>query len=378
EGLAKCVAYYEGTAIEDRKLGGFHLPHHVLKDGEITLSYAGTMAAYRRLEQLKSLLEKKKVKTEINISEAESHIKSHLDFFENLPELKDKSEASFIDYVLEKPAETLQANPKLTDDEKRAVFHNAIEELLRRANWDLYFDYYVENNDNDVFNYFYKVDLVCESLKGKINELVNLLLNSTNNSIGGIKHMSEEIKKILAELSKEDAEGLIKTVVAMHNVNLKELNVEETYKEQVAKLNEDLEKTNEALSNLKDEYDVLKKEYEDYVAKVEAEKKEAEKAALATERIKELKDNGIDFSEERQKAVFAKLREMSKEEYEDYKAELLEVKAFAGSTKSNDSNNDDSDNDDEFDVKKGLAAFNIEYAKNKTVYDEYAELAEAM
>lgn len=383
-GLAAACAYVKK---EDGKLPekkeNYFLPHHKLQDGKLVLSVAGVRAAWQRLQQLKSRLKDKEVETEINISEAESHLEGHRDFLEK--ELKDKSQASFVDYVyIEDPSRVLQANPNLTDEEKRTIFYSAIEELLRRANWDLYLDYYTDDDDGEVFNYLYKVDLVCESLKGKINELVNLLIKDTNNSVGGKNQVNEEIKKLLAGLKKEEAEEFIKQVVAMHNVSLKDIDVEEKYKEQVASLQKELDETKKSLSDLQDKYEVLEKTHKEYVEKVEAEKREAEKDAIAQKRMKELKDNGIDFSEERQKSVFAKLREMSDEQYSEYKEELLEVKASVnspGSPSTDDGSDDDMDNVRDLSSyrrKMAAAAFNVEYAKNKSIYDEYAELAEEM
>jgi hypothetical protein len=322
------------------------------------------VAAWKRLQNIKSRI-KKGINTEVDLSEAEAHLEAHRKFFEE--ELKDKAEAHFIQRISD-PVTDYEPVTYLAETERESVLRNVIEGLLDEALWELSWierqNYEVGLTVEDISNHEEKIDLVCEALAGKVKNFIDMFFKRNIGYTGG-STVNEELKKILSEIKKEDAENVVKTVVAMHNVSLKDLNVEETYKEQVANLTKEVEEANKSISTLKDKLDLSEKKYTDFEEKIEAEKKEAQKDVVAAERIKQLNDGGIDFSEARQKSVLARLREMTEEQFVEYKSELEVVKASSATQSDNSSN-------------KSFAAFNIETAADKDVFERYKELAEEM
>lgn len=349
KGLAMACATYRPDLAEEQEDGypkakeAYFFPHHKWENGELVLSYAGVRAAIRRLEQLKSRVRDGDVDTKANLSEAEKHLQSHWKFLQSLPELKDKGSASL----------------------------GIIDEMVEAFATEL-----INNAEEVNMDFIYKLELACEGFRRYFEGLLGANMSQAEKLEVRRNREVEDIKKFLAELKKEDAEALVKTAVAMFGLNLKEINVEETLKEELETVKRELEETKNALAEQTKQYETLKKEHDEYVAKVEAEKLEAQKRTKANERLNDLKENGVVFSEKRQEAVFAKLMEMTDEEYEEYKAELLEVRA--GVVPQDDVMSQEGANATASNMKKRLASFNIEYAQHKSIFDEYAELAETM
>lgn len=312
KGLAMASAYYDPDGAEKKDEDGYpmskdcyYLPHHKLINGELTLVKGGVFAAMKRLLQTYSRVKKGEIDSKINFKEAYKHLVGHYKFFKQEPPELNKSDASLINF----PIWTKDYN--IVSDLTTNDISIAVEYLFRA--WLDEIEYLIvcllplndeELTDERLLQLFKALE-VFEAIKEKMKKVIEFY-SSIKQVQGGTKmDIKELLQKIEAgELDKET----IKEALGFVGI-------------------EEVENLKKEIEELRQAKEVIEKEYAEFRQVVEAEKEARRKAELAENRFKELVENGIEFSSERVEKIKSKLANMSDEEYEDYKFELLDVLA---------------------------------------------------
>jgi len=345
KGLYQACAYYDDSGDGERDEDGFlknkemyHLPHHKLIDGKLTLVWGGVRAAMQRLKQTKG----------INQEEAYRHLAAHYRHFgKEPPPLNDDADLE------EKKAEL--------EDKKQALV-----DVVKK----LYDKQVAELTDDE------KYEIVLSFLEYQVVDIYMYVLNaldanaSATDFMSGLKEVLNSFAEKVGEVySKFYSEGGIQTM----EEDRKDVDVT-ALEQRIA----DLEAENKDLKDKVAEYEAkiaelegIKAEYEEFKAAVEAEREEARKNELANKRLAELEEAGVKFSDERREKVFARLREMSDEEFADYKADLLEVAAVkadqAKAAKDEDVDVDVADEPKVHPFARQFARLNVEQAPEDLV-----------
>ncbi len=380
-GLGKACAYVDTEDVEEKEDGiwpkkkqNYFLPHHKLIDGEIVLVWGGVRAAMQRLLQTWSRVLKGDVESKIDFEGAYEHLAGHYKYFgKELPEKptkKDKeSNASMWEFNFD---ETKIVHEVDVDD----IF-SIIEQRVR--DWFAQTESYViekiwtaliKEGDLGLENIEKSIEIM-EALKDKIVDLIQLM--TTKLKAQGGSEMEEKDKL-------PQAEG--------ENV------VNENIEQELASVKAELETVKQELEKVKAEKEKVEAEYAQFKAQVEAEKEAARKKELASQRLAELKEAGVKFTEEREVKVLARLAEMSEEDYAEYKADLIE--AIGGLTKAKEEKADASvvdelENEDEevinnemthskaaLEIRKRRVALNIEYQPDKSLLEKYEALVNSL
>lgn len=145
-----------------------------------------------------------------------------------------------------------------------------------------------------------------------------------NQKQGGLDQMTEEEIK---QLEKEKAQAEQKVDSLKDEVSDKKEKLDEV-QASIDELNKKVKDLETELASEKE----AKAEAEEKAQDLEAKAAEKEKEAKAKERLADLEEVGVEFSEARQEKELTKLKDMSDEDYADYKemfAEILEDKVDA-------------------------------------------------
>lgn len=344
-GLAQACAWYDPDASDDKEDGkypkvksAYKLPHHKLIDGKLTLVWGGVRAAMQRLKSTEG----------IDREAVYRHLAAHYRHFgKEPPPLNDDADLE------EKKAEL--------EDKKQALV-----DVVKK----LYDKQVAELTDDE------KYEIVLSFLEYQVVDIYMYVLNaldanaSATDFMSGLKEVLNSFAEKVGEVySKFYSEGGIQTM----EEDRKDVDVT-ALEQRIA----DLEAENKDLKAKVEEYEAkiaelegIKAEYEEFKAAVEAEREEARKNELARTRLAELEEAGVKFSDERREKVFARLREMSDEEFADYKADLLEVAAVkaeqAKAAKEEDVDVDVADEPKVHPFARQFARLNVEQAPEDLV-----------
>lgn len=195
-----------------------------------------------------------------------------------------------------------------------------------------------------------------------------------NKSATAIDQLTKELDKANATISDfETKESELATSIEEKDTELTQLaEAKTTLESELSAKAEELETVKAELDELKPKYDSAKKELE----KTTEQLNKIEKDALAETRFVELTEAKVANKEK--SAQFAKIREMSDEEFAAYKDELIELKEsiIANLETSNEEDDDDS-NVAPAKVTKSKASLDLE-DDTLTVEAEYEDLGKAM
>jgi len=382
-GLAKACAWYDPDGAEEKDENGYPkaksayaFPHHKLIDGELTLVWGGVRAAMQRCL---ALMNRSDVSTDVDLDGVYNHLSKHYKHFnKEVPEKSSK--ASFFDYDYESKL-NVQLNKELDADDMEGIYLGALDMIFEDAKFALFREVPWGKKtitSEDIEDMTASLD-VLDALKSKLKKLVEIMwtpfVEKANKKKGGNDKVElKDVKDFLNEensISKEEAEILIKEIASKFGFDLAELDVEKALKDKIQTLEDKIDSLNQQIKDAQAEKEKIEadkkkiqKDFDEYKKQVEAEKEERRKDELAEKRMAELEEAGIKFSEERAKKVKARIREMSDEDFADYKEELQEIAAVKA----------DKNKDEDKDLKKRMASLNLE-SKNNDEYSDYELLA---
>lgn len=383
-GLAKACAYYDPDASDKKENGypavkkAYYLPHHKLIDGEITLVWGGVRAAMQRLLQTWSRVLKGDVESKIDFEGAYKHLASHYKYFgKEVPEKpteKKASEGTLRQF--ERYQDVVEFMHELDSEDVYAMMENMIVNWFNEAEYilidSLWSDLLADGGQS--FERMADSLEVFDALKDKVANLMRLMMEEMHKSkTQGGSEMEEKDK-----LSQAEGEGV----------------VNENIEQELASVKAELEAVKQELERVKAEKKKIEAEYAEFKAQIEAEKEAARKKELASQRLAELKEAGVKFTEEREVKVLARLAEMSEEDYAEYKADLIEA---AGSLTKVKEDKADASVIDEFgeedeevinnemthskaalEIRKRRVALNIEYQPDKSLLEKYEALVNSL